>query len=94
MNRALDQPNTGRKGLTLNEERNVDPPYTSRESNNNLFPVPNGDSDGLRKLRKGHPRGICTCEAPSTARRWRRPGKQRSRGEVIKRDQELRCRTV
>jgi hypothetical protein len=93
LNRALDHPNTERKGLTLNEERNVDPPYTSRESNNDLFPVPDGDSDGLYKLRRGYPRRICTCEAPSTEKRRRGPSKQRSGAKVIERGQEICRRT-
>lgn len=34
----------GRIGPTLNEERNVDPPYASRDSYNNPLPLPNGDA--------------------------------------------------
>jgi hypothetical protein len=33
---------------------------------------------------KGYPRRICTCEAPSTAKKKRRPDKQRSGKKVIK----------
>jgi hypothetical protein len=39
-------------GLTLNEERNVDPPYASRDGHNNPLSFPNGDAGGSYKLRR------------------------------------------
>jgi hypothetical protein len=36
----------GRKGLTLDEECNVDPPYASCCRYNDLLPIPNGNAGG------------------------------------------------
>ena len=72
--------------LTLDEERNVDRPYTERNSHDDPVFVPNGDARGLNELlqaaaafwkgergRRGH-----THAARLTAKRRRKPGRRRS----------------
>jgi hypothetical protein len=68
----------GGKGLTLNEEYDVGPPYAGRNSYYSPILIPNSDSGGLNKLRKSCPRRIHTHEARSTAKRQRGPGEKRS----------------
>ena len=51
-------PGWAMKVRTSNKKYNVDPPYFSRERNNNPISVPNVDSGGLHKLREGYSEGV------------------------------------
>ena len=53
---ALDHSKKGGgKGLTLNGKYNVGPPYSGRDGYYSPILIPNSDSGGLNKLRKGVP---------------------------------------